>query len=157
MQSPVRQTPVKSPCRGSAALQALAIRHESVEKAQDSILGESPSPSKQVQRADWNLESPDKQFSLKLGLVEIQKVPEVYEEGESKSEEMSSHDLTAEEIEKDGKLGVFMETDKEKILDSQRDRQSELERLRTMERPAVVMSGPNSPVQEVDENNCEEI
>jgi len=42
---------------------------ETVEKEADSILGESPSPSKQVERVDYTLVSPAK-FTLKVDLVE---------------------------------------------------------------------------------------
>jgi len=45
------------------------------------------------------------------------------------ADEMSSHDLSAEEMEKDQKLGVFVEDDDQTRLASQRDRQRELERF----------------------------
>jgi len=69
---------MESPQKLSEIKASLAIRQETVEKELDSILGESPSPSKQVMRSGWNLispkkfclaASPDKKFSLKLDRV----------------------------------------------------------------------------------------
>ena len=50
---------------------SLQIKQETVEKQLDSILGESPSPSKQVRRADWTVVSPVK-FALKPDQVNQQ-------------------------------------------------------------------------------------
>ena len=82
---------------------------ETVEKEADSILGESPSPSKQVERVDYTLVSPAK-FTLKVDLVEeVDEVSsEILDQSES-SEEMSSHDLTAEEESKDYHLNHFVD------------------------------------------------
>ena len=68
--SPIRlsQFICESPQKFSAIKASLAIKQETVEKEIDSILGESPSPSKQVERIDWTLISPQK-FSLKLDRV----------------------------------------------------------------------------------------
>ena len=78
----------------------LALKHETIEKGMDSILGESPSPSKQIERVDYTLVSPTK-FALKIDRVIA--VEEVSSEQSLKetSEEMSSHDLSAEEEAKD--------------------------------------------------------
>ena len=62
-------------------------------------MGDSPSPSKQVERIDWTLVSPEK-FALKLDSI-----PPVVMEN---TEEMSSHDLTAEEESKDQHLNLKM-------------------------------------------------
>lgn len=73
-----RQAPfsMESPQKYSAVKASLAVRLESVEKGADSILGESPSPSKQIDRFGWTLDSPDKlvcsppgTFALKLDRV----------------------------------------------------------------------------------------
>ena len=91
---------------------------ETVEKEADSILGESPSPSKQVERVDYTLVSPAK-FTLKVDLVEeVDEVSSDEKEPET-SEEMSSHDLTAEEESKDYHLNHFVdETSEVQQLDS---------------------------------------
>ena len=80
---------------------SLQIKQETVEKQLDSILGDSPSPSKQVRRADWSVVSPVK-FGLKPD--QVNKQAEQYDLNikvqpveESSQEEMSSHDLTEEE------------------------------------------------------------
>ena len=57
-----------SPQKFTEVKQTLAIRQESVKKELDSILGMSPSPQRQIDRNDWNLESPAK-FELKLDPV----------------------------------------------------------------------------------------
>ena len=58
-----------SPMRKMSQMKAsLAIKQETVEKQLDSILGESPSPSKQVGRVDWTVVSPVK-FALKTDLI----------------------------------------------------------------------------------------
>ena len=74
-------------------------------------MGDSPSPSKQVERIDWTLVSPEK-FALKLDAI-----PPVVMEN---TEEMSSHDLTAEEESKDqhANLKTFVEQDEESRLAS---------------------------------------
>ena len=118
--SPVRR-PIavyESPMKFSSIKACLAIRQESVKKEIDSIMGDSPSPSKQVERIDWTLVSPEK-FALKLDTVP----PVVLEEtnsGNMNSEEMSSHDLTAEEESKDQHLNLkmFVERDEEGRLAS---------------------------------------
>ena len=83
---------------------SLAIKHESVEKELDSILGESPSPSKQVDRVDWTVVSPVK-FALKLDRVDVVQEEESSNVEENSpadtSSEMTSHDLSLEEEEKD--------------------------------------------------------
>ena len=70
-ESPVRKfaTPAESPSKFSHVKATLAIRQESVSKELDSILGDSPSPSKQVERTDWTLVSPEK-FAFRLAQVE---------------------------------------------------------------------------------------
>lgn len=72
----------------------------------------SPSPQRQIDRNDWNLESPAK-FELKLDPVASSKkskdvridlAPAQVEQtfnNEAEEEEMSSHDLSAEEQQKD--------------------------------------------------------
>ena len=82
---------------------SLQIKQETVEKQLDSILGESPSPSKQVTRADWTVVSPVK-FALKPDQVNQQQAEQQYDLNikvqpveESSQEEISSHDLTEEE------------------------------------------------------------
>ena len=90
---------------------SLAIKQETVEKELDSILGDSPSPSKQVERIDWTVVSPIK-FALKLDRVDT--VQEELQPVEASSDEkMSSHDLSAEEEESDHlhQLKRFRETD----------------------------------------------
>ena len=111
--SPVRK-PIAvydSPMKLSSIKATLAIRQESVKKEIDSIMGDSPSPSKQVERIDWTLVSPEK-FALKLDFV-----PPVVMEN---TEEMSSHDLTAEEESKVQHLNLktFVEQDEESRLAS---------------------------------------
>lgn len=59
MQADAVTTRTESPLKFSAAKNQLALRHESVEKKEvDSILGESPSPSKVVERRNFMLNSP---------------------------------------------------------------------------------------------------
>ena len=121
---------MESPQKFSAVKQRLALKPETIEKGQDSILGESPSPSRQVVHNDWTLISPCK-FALKLDKVEEASNQQSRSPGspgdndqdvDDEDEEMSSHDLTLEELEKDAKLGVYVETDPKERLDSQRDR-----------------------------------
>lgn len=123
---------MESPQKLSAIKASLAIRQETVEKELDSILGDSPSPSKQISRAGWNLSSPEKfafgaspdqKFSLKLD-----RVAAIAEDSPANSDaDMSSHDLTAEEESKDRRgLATFAEDDAEGALASQRDRQTGL-------------------------------
>ncbi len=103
--SPVKlsQFVCESPQKLSAMKASLALKQESVEKEIDSILGDSPSPSKQVERNGWSIISPQK-FALRLDNIPA-KVVEVNAEQNSRSEpteeDMSSHDLTQEEEEKD--------------------------------------------------------
>ncbi len=59
------------------------MKQETVEKEIDSILGESPSPSKQVERNGWTLISPQK-FSLRLDTIP-QRVDEVKAEEQRSS------------------------------------------------------------------------
>lgn len=65
--SPIRskRAPQESPQKFSAVNHSLQLKHETVEKKADSILGESPSPSRQVQHQAWNLISPEK-FAIRL-------------------------------------------------------------------------------------------
>ena len=100
--------PLESPQKFSAVKTRLALRQETVEKGQDSILGESPSPSKQVDRFGWNLDSPDKfdeSSPCKKFTLTLDRVP-APEEVVS-DQEMSSHDLTAEEEIVDRRLKTF--------------------------------------------------
>ena len=133
--SPMRvgQNWMESPQKLSTIKATLAIRQETVEKELDSILGDSPSPSKQVSRGGYHLISPEKfclaaspvkksQFTLKLDRVDA--IAEGSPENAS-DEEMSSHDLTAEEEAKG--LRTFAEIDAEGALASQRDRMAGLE------------------------------
>ena len=57
---------------------SLQIKQETVEKQLDSILGESPSPSKQVTRADWTVVSPVK-FAIKPDQVNQQQAEQQYD------------------------------------------------------------------------------
>ena len=112
----------ESPQKLSAIKASLAIKQETVEKELDSILGDSPSPSKQIDRQGWSLVSPEK-FALKLGQVEEGQSPD------EEQEEMSSHDLTQEEqsASMSGNcLKTFVEPNREEALASQRDRHHEL-------------------------------
>lgn len=127
------QTLMESPQKFSAIKASLAIRQETVEKELDSILGDSPSPSKQVSRGGYHLispekfclgASPEKKFSLKLDRVDA--IAESCSSANDDSdEEMSSHDLTVEEEEAKG-LQAFADHDVEGALDSQRDRMAGL-------------------------------
>lgn len=89
---------MQSPQKFSTIKTSLAIAQETFENKADSILGESPSPSRQVERTDWTLISP---LKLNLKPVNVYNADDIVnEENKSEAEEsMSSHDLSAEEIE----------------------------------------------------------
>ena len=89
---------MQSPQKFSTIKTSLAIAQETFENRADSILGESPSPSRQVERTDWTLISP---LKLNLKPVNVSNADDIVdEENKSEAEEsISSHDLSAEEIE----------------------------------------------------------
>jgi len=68
---------METPQKFSVNKTSLALKQETFEKGPDSILGESPSPSRQCTRTDWTLISP---LKLNLKLVNMSDVDEIVNE-----------------------------------------------------------------------------